>query len=90
MSPTPRNEESYISYGGVDDPIRRGPGTNHDPNTGLYFELASFNITAVSMKHSITVPLALQLSMVAGIKDNQVTLPGSNPSQSQPVYMQNV
>ena len=88
MSPTPRNEESFISYRGVDDPIRRG--TDRDPNTGLYNELASFNITAVSMKHSITVPLALQLLMVARIKDNQVTLPASNPSQSHPVYTQNV
>ena len=62
MSPTPRDEESFIiSYGGVDDPIRRGPGTNHDPNTDLRIELASSNITAVNMKHSITVPLALHL-----------------------------
>ena len=51
MSPTPQNAESFISYGGVDDPIRTGPGTDHDPITGLRIELASFNITAVSMKH---------------------------------------
>jgi hypothetical protein len=70
---------------GVDDPIRRGPGTNQDPNTGMYIELASFNIITVNMKHSIRVP-----EMVAEIKDNQVTLPASNPSQSQPVYTQNV
>ena len=56
-----RDEESFISYGGVDDPIRKGPGTDHDPNTGLYIELASLNIIAVSMKHNITVPLALHL-----------------------------
>ena len=69
----------------VDDPIRREPGTDHDPNTDLCIELASFNIIAVSMKHKHCI-----LSMVAGIKDNQVTLPGSNPSQSQPLYRQNV
>ncbi len=68
MSPTPRNEESFISYRGVDDPIRTGPGTDHDPNTGLRIELASFNITAVSMKHSITVPLALHLVEGCGNK----------------------
>ena len=62
MSPTPRDEESFIiSYGGVDNPIRRGQGTNHDPNTDLRIELASSNITAVNIKHSITVPLALHL-----------------------------
>jgi hypothetical protein len=46
---------------GVDDPIRRGQETDHDPNTDLCIELASFDITAVNMKHSITVPLALHL-----------------------------
>ena len=40
---------------GVDDPIRTGPGTDHDPNTDLRIELASFNITAVSMKHTISI-----------------------------------
>ena len=45
----------------MDDPIRTGPGTEHDPNTDLRIELASFNMIAVSMKHSITVPLALHL-----------------------------
>ena len=59
MSPAPRDEESFISYRDMDDPIRRGPGTDHDPNTGLCIELASFNIIAVSMKHSIRLPVAL-------------------------------
>ena len=62
MSPKPQNEESFIiSYRGVDDPIRREPGTDHDPYKGLRIELASFNIIAVNMKHNIKVPLALHL-----------------------------